>query len=104
MYDADDATRLAIELRLRLEETGTFVDDEGPHDLRRTVDQYVGALKALGLTPSSVCAALRAILDEAGVMAETAADTPESSAPRELLHNQVIAWGTEAYSVTQRTE
>src|SRR5262249_24022449 len=98
MNDAHNATRFAIELRLRVEAMGQhFVVDGTEDELRRAVGQYVRALKALELGQNDACAALRAVLHEAARTAHTEAEDSASVAAQEQLRRQVIVWGTEAY-------
>jgi len=105
MQHADDATRFAIELRLRLEEVGSPpVADGAETDLHRRVARYVGALKGLEFAQNDVCAALRAILHEAGVMEQPETESSELTAPRESLGRQVVAWGIEAYRAPKQTD
>ncbi|HEV8446920.1 MAG TPA: hypothetical protein VGQ44_08865 [Gemmatimonadaceae bacterium] len=92
IHNADDATRLAIELRVHLEATNPPANGASVVDLRETVREYVGALRLLGLTFNEILAALGAVLSEAGFPPPLNAEAPR---PTDRVREEVIAWCVE---------
>jgi len=67
MTESRDATRLAIELRLRLSELTHPVDESTANELRDMVGRYAAALRTLGMKPEAAVAAVERVLHESGL-------------------------------------
>jgi len=97
MSESDDATRLAIELRMRLSAIAHPVDESAANELRDAVGRYAAALRALGMTPEAAVAAVKIALREAGF--ETRPDAPptDNITPDDQLVSDVVAWCIEEF-------
>jgi hypothetical protein len=88
----DDATRLAIELRLRLSGLTFPVGESAAHELRDKVGQYAEALVALGMTAEGAVTAVRAVLSEAGFDSQPRAASIGAINPEDRLVLDVVRW------------
>jgi Holliday junction resolvasome RuvABC DNA-binding subunit len=87
MSESDDATRLAIEIRMQMREATIPAYASTAQELREKVGRYAEALKALGMTCQQAAAAMKAVVREARLEARPADD----------LLGDVDGWFAEAY-------
>jgi hypothetical protein len=92
MSESDDATRLAIEIRMQLREATIPAQTSTASDLRERVGRYAEALRALGMTCPAAVAAMKAVVREARREARPADD----------LLDHVDGWFAEAYESAVR--
>ena len=98
MTESHDATRLAIELRLRLSELTHPVDESTANELRDMVGHYAAALRKLGLKPEAAVAALNRVLREAGFEAPPDAQPTDAITPEDQIRIDVVAWCIEGFN------
>ena len=95
MNESDDATRLAIELRMQLREATIPANKSTAHELREKVSRYAEALRALGMTHQEAAAAMKGVMREARLAPGKADD----------LLSDIDGWFAEACgSSVQRNE
>jgi hypothetical protein len=92
MKESHDATRLAIELRMRLSELTHPVDTSTANELRGTVGHYAAALRTLGMTPEAAVVAVKTVLREAGLEARPGAQPTDVITPEDQLLIDVVGW------------
>jgi hypothetical protein len=97
MNESHDATRLAIELRMRLSEITHPVDESTANELRDAVGRYAAALRALGMKPEAAVAAVKIALREAGFEARPDAQPTDVVTPEDQLVIDVVAWCIEGF-------
>ncbi len=90
--ESHDATRLAIELRMRLGEITHPVDESTANELRDAVGRYAAALRTLGMTPEAAVAAVKLVLREAGFETRPDAQATEVITPEDQLFIDVVGW------------
>ena len=98
MNESHDATRLAIELRMRLGEITHPVDESTANGLRDTVGHYAAALQKLGMKPEAAAAAIKMVLREAGFEARPDAQPGDVITPEDQLCIDVVAWCIESFN------
>ena len=97
MHDSDDATRLAIELRMRLSDLAHPVDKSAENELHQTVARYTAALRTLGMKPEAAVAAVKSALREAGFEARPDAQPAGAITPEDQLFTDVVGWCVEGF-------
>ncbi len=98
MSESHDATRLAIELRMRLGELTHPVDESTANELRDTVGRYAAALRTLGMKPEAAVAAVKRVLHEAGFEARPDAQPTDAITPEDQLLTDVVRWCVEGFN------
>jgi hypothetical protein len=97
MHDSDDATRLAIELRMRLGDVTHPIDKSTANELHQAVARYAAALRTLGMKPEAAVLAVKSALREAGVSARPDAQPTDVVTPEDQLFSDVISWCVEGF-------
>jgi Holliday junction resolvasome RuvABC DNA-binding subunit len=98
MTESRDATRLAIELRLRLSELTHPVDESTANELRDMVGHYAAALRTLGMKPEAAVAAVERVLHEAGLEARPGEQPTDAITPEDQLRIDVVGWCIEGFN------
>ena len=98
MSESHDATRLAIELRLRLSEFTLPIDESTANELRDAVGHYTAALRKLGLKREAAVAAVKRVLHEAGFDARPDAQPADAITPRDQVLIDVVGWCIEGFN------
>jgi hypothetical protein len=96
MNESHDATRLAIELRMRLGEITHPVDESTANELRDAVGRYAAALRTLGMKPEAAVA-VKLVLREAGFEARPDAQPTDGITPEDQLVIDVVGWCIEGF-------
>ncbi len=97
MNESHEATRLAIELRMRLGEITHPVDEPTANELRDAVGRYAAALRTLGMKPETAVAAVKLVLREAGFEARPDAQPTDVITPEDRLLTDVVGWFIESF-------
>lgn len=97
MNESHDATRLAIELRMRLGEITHPVDESTASELRDAVGRYAAALRTLGMKSEAAVAAVKLVLREAGFESRPDAQPTDVITPDDQLFIDVVGWCIEAF-------
>ena len=98
MNDSADATRLAIELRMRLSEITSPVPESTANELRDAVGRYAAALRTLGMKPEAAVAAVKIALREAGFEARPDAQPTDVATPQDQLFADVVGWCIDGFN------
>jgi hypothetical protein len=98
MSESRDATRLAIELRMRLSELTHPIDEATASELRDTVGHYAAALRKLEMTPEAAMAAVKRVMREAGLEARPDGQATDVITPDDQLAIDVVEWCIEGFN------